>query len=309
MKKLLSLAAALVLCASAFAGCGHTHVWNEATCTAPKTCAECGETEGEALTHQFGEATCAEAASCEVCGETKGDALPHQFGEATCAQAATCEVCGATDGKPLDHQLSEATYQSPAVCSVCGAADGEPLTPDFVAYGIATDLSKVGDTAKYTTSSALDANLDITGMTTLTSYDIVASFEEIEAREGYECRVAVFTTEFGTDALENGANVACFMGDYYDIDLFAGNADHSNSVYSATLANIDGEDKPVYVSQRGGFEVQGNSLVFTLTVCAQVPAGYDGIVGGLVRSGACETMGYINEGYSADNFVLFRMGN
>ena len=309
MKKLLSLAAALALCASALAGCGHTHTWNEATCTAPKTCAECGETEGEVLAHQFGEATCAAAAACSVCGETKGEPLAHQFGEATCETAAACSVCGETDGDPLPHQLSEATYQSAAVCSVCGTAEGEPLTPDYVACGIEVDLHKVGDTADYTTSSALDANLDITGTTTLTSYDIVPSFEEIGAREGYECRVAVFTTEFGADALANGANVACFMGDYYDIDLFAGNADHSDPVYSVTFANIDGEDQAVYMSQRGGFEVQGDSLVFTLTVCAQVPVGYDGIVGGLVRNGACETMGYINEGYVPENFVLFRMGN
>ena len=28
-------------------GCGHEHQWTEATGTEPRTCSECGETEGE----------------------------------------------------------------------------------------------------------------------------------------------------------------------------------------------------------------------------------------------------------------------
>ena len=43
---LLVLAAALSLCA-----CGHQHSWADATCTEPKTCTECGESEGEPLGH------------------------------------------------------------------------------------------------------------------------------------------------------------------------------------------------------------------------------------------------------------------
>ena len=34
----------------------HEHSWTEATCTMPKTCTVCGETEGEALGHQWSEA-------------------------------------------------------------------------------------------------------------------------------------------------------------------------------------------------------------------------------------------------------------
>ena len=34
-------------------GCGHEHTWSEATCTEPKTCSECGETEGEPLQADF----------------------------------------------------------------------------------------------------------------------------------------------------------------------------------------------------------------------------------------------------------------
>lgn len=47
--------------------CGHQHTWADATCTAPKTCTECGETEGEALGHSWEDATCAAPKTCSVC--------------------------------------------------------------------------------------------------------------------------------------------------------------------------------------------------------------------------------------------------
>ena len=41
------------------AGAGnHDHVWQDATCTAPKTCADCGATEGKALGHNFMPTVC-----------------------------------------------------------------------------------------------------------------------------------------------------------------------------------------------------------------------------------------------------------
>ena len=43
--------AMLMVCAVVLSGCGCKHVWAEATCEVPKTCIECGETEGEAPGH------------------------------------------------------------------------------------------------------------------------------------------------------------------------------------------------------------------------------------------------------------------
>jgi len=77
-KKLLSFALALAMCLELVA-CGHSHVWQDATCTTPKTCAECGETEGEALTHTLGEANYQSPAVCEVCGEPVGEPLAAAF--------------------------------------------------------------------------------------------------------------------------------------------------------------------------------------------------------------------------------------
>ena len=46
------LCLALILCLS---GCACKHEWAEATCTEPKTCTKCGETEGDPLEHTPGE--------------------------------------------------------------------------------------------------------------------------------------------------------------------------------------------------------------------------------------------------------------
>ena len=45
----------------------HVHTWVDATCTAPKTCSDCGETEGEALGHAYFYNVCL----------TCGEANPH----------------------------------------------------------------------------------------------------------------------------------------------------------------------------------------------------------------------------------------
>lgn len=55
MKKYLYLALIVTCLAVLLAGCGCEHEWEDATCTAPKTCKLCEETEGEALGHTPGE--------------------------------------------------------------------------------------------------------------------------------------------------------------------------------------------------------------------------------------------------------------
>ena len=71
----------------------HEHSWREATCTEPKTCSECGETEGEALGHQWDEGTVVQEATfestgvksfkCLSCGETRNEILPQKEAEIT----------------------------------------------------------------------------------------------------------------------------------------------------------------------------------------------------------------------------------
>lgn len=56
-------------------GCCLKHDWQEATCTAPRTCAKCGKTEGEPIEHTWTDATTTNPQACSVCGETVGDVL------------------------------------------------------------------------------------------------------------------------------------------------------------------------------------------------------------------------------------------
>ncbi len=86
-KKLRTVFAGGLVC-FALLGCGHEHVWKEATCTEPKTCSECGETEGEALGHDWKEATCTEPMTCARCGDTQGDPNPHS------TDMGICQTCG-----------------------------------------------------------------------------------------------------------------------------------------------------------------------------------------------------------------------
>ena len=74
MKKFLALILALSM-AFALCGCGHQHTWVEASCTEPKTCRECGKTEGEALGHTWVEATKTAPKTCSRCGKTEGTPL------------------------------------------------------------------------------------------------------------------------------------------------------------------------------------------------------------------------------------------
>lgn len=124
--------------------CGHAHTWQDADCTVPKTCLECGETEGEPLGHEWREATCTKPETCSVCGETKGEALGHLVKEWSVAQEATCaaegketgicERCGSTAEKQIpkaDHTPGEWVVTTNATidtegekiqyCTVCGA--------------------------------------------------------------------------------------------------------------------------------------------------------------------------------------------
>ena len=79
----------------------HEHTFKEATCLEPKTCTECGYTEGEALGHDFLEATCEVLSTCSRCGCTQGEYAEHDFAPANLEVAKTCKVCGQTEGEPV----------------------------------------------------------------------------------------------------------------------------------------------------------------------------------------------------------------
>lgn len=135
----------MTACASLFlfSGCGHEHEWKPATCTLPKTCSVCGETEGEPLGHDWKDATCTDPKTCARCGEKEGTTLAHDWQKQeviapTCEvsgyTAVVCSLCGATEKTDttnmLGHDWTDATCTEPKTCVRCGKTQGEPLGHD-----------------------------------------------------------------------------------------------------------------------------------------------------------------------------------
>lgn len=131
MKKRIPAILILVMCLSLLTGCFCKHeTWNDADCVTPKTCAECGETEGAPLGHSWLAATCETAKTCEHCGEVEGAPLGHTWAEATCEAPKTCSACGLTEGEALGHSWEEATTEAPKTCVTCSLTEGERIITD-----------------------------------------------------------------------------------------------------------------------------------------------------------------------------------
>ena len=118
-------ASVLLTSALFLSGCCMSHEWEEATCTAPKTCINCGKTEGETTEHDWKDATCTEAKTCVECGGVEGVPVEHKWEEATCVQAKTCSVCETIEGDPTEHEWTEATCTEAKMCVACGTTEGE----------------------------------------------------------------------------------------------------------------------------------------------------------------------------------------
>ena len=178
-RSIIMLLAVVFLAVLMLASCvpdepAHQHEWTDATCTAPKTCSTCGETEGEALGHTE-EVLAGKAATCTEDGLTEGkkcsvceeillaqETIPatgHKE-ESLPGKDATCTETGLTEGKkcsscneillPQDeiplksHSYDEGWDED---CNVCGATrtcphDGEKIVvPGSAASCTATGLT------------------------------------------------------------------------------------------------------------------------------------------------------------------------
>lgn len=130
MKRRLFCGVLAVMLILLLAGCGCSHVWLAATCTAPRTCELCGETQGLPLGHTYQDATCTEAKTCTVCKATEGEPLGHTYRDATCTEAKFCTVCDTVEGEPLGHSWQEATTEAPQTCESCGLTEGDKINTD-----------------------------------------------------------------------------------------------------------------------------------------------------------------------------------
>ncbi len=128
------------------------HVWKEAACLTPKTCYDCGVTEGEPLGHSYKSVITAPTCTtdgytthtCTTCGFSYTDnettATGHNWTAANCTAAASCSTCGAVKGAALGHSYNSVVTKPTCTtsgytthtCTVCGDSYKDSI---IAAYG------------------------------------------------------------------------------------------------------------------------------------------------------------------------------
>ena len=161
-KNMRLLITGLLLCALLVA-CGHQHTWLAATCSAPKTCAHCGATEGTTTDHNWNDATCKAPKTCADCGATEGTTANHSWNDATCKAPKTCAECGTTEGSTLAHKYGQWSAKKQDAsgkwirsrsCALCG----DQQTEETDAPNIRTDLGSAGSPDGTTVIVSIFAN-------------------------------------------------------------------------------------------------------------------------------------------------------
>ncbi len=152
----------------------HFHSWEPATCSAPKTCPDCGETQGAPLGHKWQDATCTDPKTCTVCAETSGTPLGHDWIPATYETPDTCSRCGETQGDVLVmdgwSERNGATYYF---------EDGEPVTGfqtiGGTEYYFQEDGTLAKDTTLYDEEYGVTLSFDRYGNITEVIFDYISS--------------------------------------------------------------------------------------------------------------------------------------
>lgn len=247
--------------------CGHEHTWVDATCEAPKTCSECGETEGDVLEHTWIDVTCAEPKHCSQCGTTEGEALPHTFTEANYQQPATCEVCGETEGKPLQAYFEE--------------------------YGLECNAELDTEYA-YKTICSSRPELTTIGKLVFSNYEVFASDETHEALDGYEWRKVTATVTFDDEnARKYGFSTKFYFQDYY---VCSGPVNYNGIDYLDVAVDVVKEYS----------DWQNGSCAYTYDVFYRVPIGFDGAVLVFTSEANANKGSYIHEKADEDT-IFFRL--
>lgn len=273
MKKLLmvSLAAFLLL-----TGCHSEHDWIEATCTQARFCVECDAVEGVSLGHNWTEATCTTPKTCVRCEETEGTALSHNWLPATCDSSKACNICGVTEGDPLPHDLTAANYQEAAICNICSGLLEEPLAPKFLSFNYR--INDINTPVRYKSTTS-NIEIETIAEVTLTDFIIIDGNDKYTKKDGYEWRIARFSTEYSDmNAINHGMKFTSIVEDYYTID--GENVKITvPSGANTTVINYYGEDIAINYTEEVISAEWRNSVFYLVSEAAfLVPVGYDGIL-------------------------------
>ena len=151
-------------------GCCLSHGWQEATCTEPKTCSKCGETEGEALGHTWQDAV--------------GDVLTPAFEELG-VKGQFMEV-----GQTYDYVTQIRTRQEYE----------DKLINDYKeAYGLEGDYANFTDMHMAALENdGFDWDAQITAQAAVTDYRVFDSDETHEAKDGYEWKTVEMKIKYGS---------------------------------------------------------------------------------------------------------------
>ena len=197
-RSIILLVAMLFVVVLAFASCDlfHQHTWQDATCTTPKTCTECGATEGEALGHaeevlEGKNATCTEEGltegkKCSACGEilVAQETIPTtaHTEEVVAGKAPTCTATGLTEGKkcsvcdkilvaqeeiPMAAHTEEVVPGKDATCTETGLTAGKKCSVCDATLEAQTELSKL----PHTYDEGWDEDCNVCGATRTCAHD------------------------------------------------------------------------------------------------------------------------------------------
>lgn len=191
------------------------HEWIEATCTEPKTCSKCEETEGEPLGHDWLDATCTEPRTCSRCGETDGVALGHEVAEwtivseATCSQpgsqSGTCTRCGETQTETIPtiaHTEGEWTVTEPPSVLSSGVVVPGTRTLTCSVCGAVIRTEEIDLEVTVSQQNALESALSYLDFTAFSYSGLIEQLEY----EGYSTEDATFAADYcGADWNEQAA--------------------------------------------------------------------------------------------------------
>lgn len=246
----------LVVLMLALCACGACkHEWTDATCTAPKTCAKCGETEGEPLGHDASEASYWSAAVCSRCGEEVGGKLEPEFEKLGFDWVAVTDM------------------DAPGIFP---AKSGNSFY--FAGEFYVSCCNQKPEVSTY-------------GAIALNDYRVFGSDETHAAKEGYEWRIAEFDIAF-YDEMANrfGWSFRCLSTDYYDgpddaIEEIRAEEGHTFSKdYKGKTYDECYEDFYIEKSQWEDESIpnEPNSTISVIHVTVRyetlMPAGYDGVL-------------------------------
>ncbi len=211
----------------------HEHTWTAATCTAPGTCRECGETEGVALGHNWMEATCTDPKTCQKCGETEGIALGHTWEEATLKDPKTCMNCGQTEAASL---AKRATIAAGYRHTVALRSDGTVVAVGLNDSGQCDvsswkDIVAVSTGSSHTVGLRSDGTVVAVGLNDHGQCD-VSNWKDIVAISAGENHTVGLCSDGTVIAVGDSAQHQCDVDDWKGIVAIAAGSSHTVGLHS-----------------------------------------------------------------------------